>query len=269
MVGDLGLVEMADPHVRLQKKLRASDHDIQVCTVNYRPPDVTLGSQRFQEDFDMWSFGCVAAELYSGQMLIAPAATAEQAPSGKDFVDAIAAIVGRPGQEADGDVMTACAASWLDELPFFQKWYRQSGQAWLAASAETAKAWPPQCLEGCPEGLVQLVQKCLLWHPSARMTIAQAKTNIFLQPPGQVPLRVRLATQRGKNGVGTIAEADLDPDLLRYLQTCPSWNSLAEKRLETGATMSKGVKADEAALGLKTEIAGIVDEEPPPRSAAT
>ena len=98
-----------------------SDHDIQVCTPNYRPPDVTLGSQRFQEDLDMWSFGCVAAELYSRQELIAPAATAEQAPSGKDFVDAIAAIVGRPGQEADVDVMPACAASWLDELPFFKK----------------------------------------------------------------------------------------------------------------------------------------------------
>ena len=67
----------------------------------------------------MWSFGCVAAELYSHQMLIAPAATAEQAPSGKDFVDAIAAIVGRPGQEADVDVMPACAASWLDELVAF------------------------------------------------------------------------------------------------------------------------------------------------------
>ena len=101
VVGDLGLVEMADPHVRLQKKLRASDHDIQVCTINYRPPDAILGSQRFQEDFDMWSFGCVAAELYSHEMLFDPAATAKQAPSGKDFVDAIAAIVGLPGQEAD------------------------------------------------------------------------------------------------------------------------------------------------------------------------
>ena len=91
----------------------------------------------------MWSFGCVAAELYSHEMLFDPAATAKQAPSGKDFVDAIAAIVGRPGQEADTDVMPACAASWLHELPFFQKWYGQSGPAWLTASAETTKAWPP------------------------------------------------------------------------------------------------------------------------------
>ena len=173
------MVEMADPHVRLRKKLRARDHDIHVCTPNYRPPDVTLGSQRWGEDFDMWSFGCVAAELYLRQPIIDPpqtaGATAAQEPSSKPFVDAIAAIVGRPGQEADADVMPACAASWLQELPFFQKWYGQSGLAWLTASAAAAKAWPPPCLEGCPEGLVQLVQKCLVWHPSARMTIAEAK----------------------------------------------------------------------------------------------
>ena len=66
------MVEIADHHARLQKKLRASDHDIPVCRVNYRPPDVTLGSQRFQEVFDMWSFGCVAAELYSHLMLTWP-----------------------------------------------------------------------------------------------------------------------------------------------------------------------------------------------------
>ena len=93
------------------------------------------------------------------------------------------------------------------------------------------------------------------------MTIAEAKTYSFLQPLGKVPLHVRLATQRGKNGVGTIAEANLDPDLLRYLQTCPSWNSLVEMRLKTGATKSRCIRACVAALRLKTKIAGIVDEK--------
>jgi hypothetical protein len=254
-------LEMADAHVRLQKKLRASDHDVYVCTPNYRPPDVHLGNQRFQEDIDMWSFGCVAAELYLRQPLIDPAATA-QAQSGKTFVDAIAAIVGRPGQEQGASWLDA---SWLDEMPFFRKWYGQSGQAWQTASAEAAKAWPPPCLEGCPEGLVQLVRKCLVWYPSARMTIARAKTHSFLQPPGQVPLHVRLATQPGKNGVGTIAEADLDPDLLRYLQTCPSWNILAEKHRKKGES-GKCVRGDEAALGLKSEFPGFVDGEKPPKT---
>ena len=95
VLGDLGLVEVADAHVRLRKKLRASDNDVYVCTANYKPPDVHLGRQCFQADIDMWSFGCVAAELYSRQPLIAPAAAS---PSGKTFVDDIAAIVGGPGQ---------------------------------------------------------------------------------------------------------------------------------------------------------------------------
>lgn len=267
MVGDIGGVAIADAHLRLQKKMRASDNDVYVCTPNYRPPDVGLGSQRFQEDVDMWSFGCVAVELYLRRPLIVPAATAAtaaQAPSCKTFVDAIAAIVGRPGQEAVADAMPACAASWLDELPFFRKWYGHP-TAWLTASAETAKAWPPPCLEGCPEGLVQLVQKCLVWYPSARMTIARARSHSFLQPPGQVPLHVRLATQPGKHGVGTIAEIDLDPDLLHYLQTCPSWNSLAEVHWKKGEPTSKCVRPGEAALNLKSEFPGFVDEENPPK----
>ena len=158
-----------------------------------------------------------------------------------------------------------CAASWLDQLPFFKKLYGQSGLDWLTSSVGTAKAWPPPCLEGCPEGLVQLAEKCLKWHPSARMTIAEAQKHPFLQPPGQVPLRVRLATQPGKHGVGTIAEIDLDPDLLHYLQTCPSWNNLAEVHWTKGKPTSKSVRRDEAALNLKSEFPGFVDEEHPPK----
>ena len=261
VIGDLGCVNIADPQVRLQKKLRVGDNNIHVCTANYRPPDVWLGNQHYQEDLDMWSFGCVAAEIYSRQILIIPAATDKQSPS--RFFEAIIAIVpsSKYGHER------SCLASWLDGLPFFEKWYRCSGQAWLNAQAETARPWPPRCLEGCPEGLAQLIQNCLVWHPSARMTATEAKTNSFLQPPDQLPLHVLLAAQRGKNGVGTIAQADLEPDLLRYLQTCPSWNSLAKERLQTRETGSRCVAAEEAALKLKTEIPGFVDEENP-RSAA-
>lgn len=261
VIGDLGTVEIADPHVRLRKKLRLGDNDLYVCTPNYRPPDVLLGSQQFQQDLDMWSFGCTAAEIYSHRILIAPAATAMQPHSPKQFVEAIAAIV----PSLRNSSRPSCPASWLEELPFFKKWYGCSGQAWLTVRAESAKPWPPECLEGCPEGLAQLIQKCLVWHPSARMTVAEAKNNSFLQPPGQLPLQVLLAVQSGKNGVGTIAQADLDPDLLRYLQMCPSWNSLAKERLQTQKTISKCVAAEEAELGNKTEIPGFVDEDNPPK----
>ena len=57
---------------------------------NYKPPDVWLGSQHYREYLDMWSFGCVSAEIYSRQILIAPAATAKQAQSPISFFEAIA-----------------------------------------------------------------------------------------------------------------------------------------------------------------------------------
>ena len=112
VVGDLGNVEMADPRVRLQKKLRPGDRDINVCSPQYRAPDVFFGNQRFQEDMDMWSFGR----------------------------------------------------------------YKQSGKDWLTSAAATAKARPPPCLQGCPEGLAQLVKQCLVWHLSARMASPRPKT---------------------------------------------------------------------------------------------
>ncbi len=177
-------------------------------------------------------------------------------PRGFDFVEATVAHVGVPGQEEQ---------DWLEALLFFKRWYAQGGKAWLTGLAESADQWPLPLVVGCPECLLQLVRKCLVWHPSARMAVAGAKVHSFLQPPGQAPLRVRLAMKPGKKGVGTIAEADLDPDLLLHLQTCPSWNSLAKKRLKTAATHSKGARGDEAVLGFKTEVAGVADEEHHPK----
>ena len=136
VIGDLGCVQMADPHMRLRKKLRQTTF-IHVCTPNYKPPDVWLGSQQYQEDLDMWSFGCVAAEVYSGQILIATAATAKQAPP--PWLEAIAAIVPALRNESG----QSCSASWLEELPLFKKWIGCSGYAWLKARAATAHPWPP------------------------------------------------------------------------------------------------------------------------------
>ena len=259
VVGDLGVAELADPQARLQKRLRQSDTDVNVGTANYRPPDVHLGSQRYQEDIDIWSFGCVAAELYLRKPLILPAETAPATlleEQNKTFVDAIAWIVGNPDQED---------AWWLDELPFFKKWYGQGAQKASSSSSYVFQPRPLECLEGCPEGLVQLVQKCLAWHPSARTTIARAITHSFLQPPGQLPMNVRLAMEPGKNGVGTILEIKIDPDLLHYLQECDSWQRLAEIHRKKGETTCKCVRADEARLRLKSEFPGIVDEENPPK----
>ena len=166
VIGDLGLLEMADPHVRLQKKLRFSEDNIDVCTPKYKPPDVCLGNRHYGEDLDMWAFGLVAAEIYSKEVLIVP-----EAQSPVTYFEAIAKMV----PSSNNWPLHSCPASWLEGLPFFKKWYRRSGKDWLRAQARTPKPWPPLRLEGCPEGLAQLITNCLVWHPSARMTATEAK----------------------------------------------------------------------------------------------
>ena len=37
---------------------------VPVCTAAYRAPDVLLGNCNFGRDLDVWSLGCVAAELF-------------------------------------------------------------------------------------------------------------------------------------------------------------------------------------------------------------
>lgn len=47
----------------------ASEHHSEVvCTRQYRPPEVTLG-MRWGCEVDLWSAGCILAELYTGHVL--------------------------------------------------------------------------------------------------------------------------------------------------------------------------------------------------------
>ena len=102
VVGDLGNVDVADPHIRLRKKPRPQDHCLRVCTPHYRPPDVFLGSHNFQEEVDMRSFGCLAAECYTRRPLFDPEVDAKESGTrtAKRFLDAITAIVGAQAKRA-------------------------------------------------------------------------------------------------------------------------------------------------------------------------
>ena len=109
VIADLGCCHMSEPNFRLQKRPKSGDCDLRVCTVHYRPPDVCLGDQRYGDELDMWSLGCVAAELVSGLPLFH--ARTQEAPV-KEFVDAIFKLLGPPED-----------STWLESLPYFQRWY--------------------------------------------------------------------------------------------------------------------------------------------------
>ena len=37
---------------------------INICTLNYRAPELIFGSHTYSEKIDIWSTGCVLAELF-------------------------------------------------------------------------------------------------------------------------------------------------------------------------------------------------------------
>ena len=63
MVTDLGCAELARTADRVPLELKRGTFDVPICTLQYRPPDVILGNQNFGTDLDMWSLGCLSAEL--------------------------------------------------------------------------------------------------------------------------------------------------------------------------------------------------------------
>ena len=62
--GDLGMSQMGSSQERNVRKLLPSDKVLSICTLLYRSPDLCLGNQHYGTELDMWSFGCVAAELF-------------------------------------------------------------------------------------------------------------------------------------------------------------------------------------------------------------
>ena len=72
MLADLGCADLKWHDERIQWKQRPTDESVHICTSQYRPPDMLLGSLRFGPDLDLWSLGCVAAELLLREPLFHP-----------------------------------------------------------------------------------------------------------------------------------------------------------------------------------------------------
>ncbi|KAJ8265129.1 hypothetical protein COCON_G00142280 [Conger conger] len=148
----------------------------------YRAPEVILGA-RYGMPIDMWSFGCILAELLTGYPLF----------PGEDEGDQLACmmeILGMPPQKLLEQSKRAknfisskghpryCGSSTL-----------ASGTVVLSAGRSrrgkvrgtpASRDWP-SALKGCEEAtFVDFLRKCLDWEPSARMTPSAALRHPWL-----------------------------------------------------------------------------------------
>ena len=105
-VADFGLARSLDTRDPDQTPL-LTDY---VATRWYRAPEILLGSNKYTKGVDMWSIGCILAELLLGKPVFPGTSTLNQ-------LDRVMEVTGRPSQEDVDSINSPLAQTMLESLP--------------------------------------------------------------------------------------------------------------------------------------------------------
>jgi mitogen-activated protein kinase 1/3/mitogen-activated protein kinase 6 len=126
-----------------------------VVTRWYRAPELLLSCAEYTSAIDVWSVGCIFAELLGRKPLF----------PGKDYVhqlNLIARVAGTPAEHETGFVSSEKARRYLHALPRFER-------------VDFRTVYPDAAVEA-----VDLIDKMLAFDPSKRITVAQALAHPYL-----------------------------------------------------------------------------------------
>lgn len=126
----------------------------EVVTLWYRAPDVLLGSRNYSTSIDIWSAGCIMAEMYSGKPLF-PGKTNE------DQLLKIFKLLGTPSE-----------ATWphVSEMPEYKKNFQQFLPQSLQARLPMIE----------PLGL-DLLSRMIEYQPQRRISAKDALQHVFFE----------------------------------------------------------------------------------------
>src|ERR1700694_5339686 len=133
-----GLARVANP-------AKKGDYTNRVVTLWYRPPELLLGMTKYDYRIDLWSCGCLFAELLTGGQVLFPGNNTEL-----DQLEKIYDICGTPD-----------ATNWplVTSLPIFQKFTPRSRQSRLKSLFK----------DKCSPQALDLLSKLLTLDPSQRI----------------------------------------------------------------------------------------------------
>ncbi|WVR00277.1 hypothetical protein IAU59_007420 [Kwoniella sp. CBS 9459] len=126
-----------------------------VATRWYRAPEVMLSNRRYTTAIDVWSIGCILAELLGGKPIF----------KGKDYVDQvnlILSVLGTPDDETLLKVGSEKANAYIKSLPFMEK-------------QEFSRLFP----DADPDA-IDLLSQLLAFDPSQRIDVITALSHPYL-----------------------------------------------------------------------------------------
>ncbi|KAJ2793852.1 negative regulator of the PHO system [Coemansia helicoidea] len=140
----------------------------EVVTLWYRAPDILLGSRSYDKAIDIWSAGCIMAEMYTGRPLFAGS-------SNDDQLLKIFRVMGTPSEATWPGV--SGMTNWKSNFP----------------------PYPPQRLEQhLPQmepQAISLLKQLLVYQPSQRWDAGRCLTHPYFQELWQPPPQLSLQPQ--------------------------------------------------------------------------
>ncbi|CAH8570062.1 Mitogen-activated protein kinase 1 [Schistosoma haematobium] len=148
---DFGLARIADPESEQSGTLTEY-----VATRWYRAPEIMLTSKLYTKAIDIWSIGCIMAEMLSNRVLF----------PGKHYIDQlnlILQVLGSPSKEDFETIVNLKARAYLESLPH-----------------RTKVPWK-QLYPYASESALDLLDKLLCFVPSRRITVEDALAHPYLE----------------------------------------------------------------------------------------
>lgn len=149
-----GELKLADFGLARAFGIPVRDYTHEVVTLWYRPPDVLMGSKKYSTPVDVWSIGCIFAEMHNGKPLFPG-----QKP--EDQLDLLFKALGTPSEGSFPG---------LESLPSYKP---ETYQVYSAPSS-IAHLVPGLEAQG-----VDLLSKMLLHDPVQRISAADALRHPF------------------------------------------------------------------------------------------
>ncbi|XP_068957540.1 dual specificity tyrosine-phosphorylation-regulated kinase 4 [Petaurus breviceps papuanus] len=147
----------------------------------YRSPEVILG-QPYDTAIDMWSLGCILAELYTGYPLFA----------GENEVEQLACIMEVLGLPPLYLIQTASRRqTFFDSKGFPKNITNNRGKKRYPDSKDLTMV-----LKTYDTSFLDFLKKCLIWDPALRMTPDQALKHVWIQESRNLKGRSKSQTMR-------------------------------------------------------------------------